>query len=323
MDKSHFFNLINVGNINSGLLRDNFVHSRESFLEFPTHLKGLPILIAAEPEIFEFSPEDVFELSEDEILTKVYNLSDSEYVGYRHAFHSNKFLRRFNLKKGLQGTVNKIVSQNLSVFDGLAKIKDKHKIVGAFQTRNIPHFGHEKIIERMLKVCDHLIINPVIGPKKMGDVKLEILEKIYQYLILHKYEQRISFLPIFANMFYAGPNEAFHHAILRQRIGFDIFSVGRDHAGAQGAYAPSLAVTKLLKYQNNLNIKIFSHRGAVFCNECNSAVLFGECDHHEEKYEDIAGTQFRLSIKNNEFFSYADRNMQSYLQSINLEVFEG
>ena len=56
-------------------------------------------------------------------------------------------------------------------------------------------------------------------------------------------------------MYYAGPNEALHHTILRQKIGFDIFSVGRDHAGAEGAYPPSLAVEKVLesakpKYQN-------------------------------------------------------------------------
>ena len=91
----------------------------------------------------------------------------------------------------------KILLQNQRVFDEVARIKETYKIVGAFQTRNIPHFGHEKIIERMLEVCDHVVINPVIGPKKSGDVKLEVLEMIYEYLILHKYEHRISFLPIF------------------------------------------------------------------------------------------------------------------------------
>ena len=202
------------------------------------------------------------------------------------------------------------------------RIKEKYKIVGAFQTRNIPHFGHEKIIERMLELCDHVVINPVIGPKKSGDVKLEVLEMVYEYLISHKYEHQISFLPIFANMFYAGPNEAIHHAILRQKVGFDLFSVGRDHAGAQAAYLPSLAVEKLVENEKNLNIKIFGHHGAVFCDTCNSAILFGECDHNVKKYKDIAGTQFRLSIKNKEIFSFADKDMQSYLESRNLEVFE-
>ena len=161
-----------------------------------------------------------------------------------------------------------------------------------------------------------------MAQKKSGDVKLEVLEMIYEYLISHKYENRISFLPIFANMFYAGPNEAIHHAILRQKVGFDLFSVGRDHAGAQAAYLPSLAVEKLVESEKNLNIKIFGHKGAVFCDTCNSAVLFGECDHNVKKYKDIAGTQFRLSIRNKEIFSFADKEMQSYLKSSNLEIFE-
>ena len=322
MDKTNFFNLINAGNINSGLLSENFVQSHEDFFNFPVNLKGLPILVAADPAVFEFSSEDVFEVCEDEILTKVYDLANKEYVGYQHAFHSNNFLSRFRVKKGFEKIEEKIILQNQRVFDEVARIKETYKIVGAFQTRNIPHFGHEKIIERMLELCDHVVINPVIGPKKSGDVKLEVLEMIYEYLISHKYEHRISFLPIFANMFYAGPNEAIHHAILRQKVGFDLFSVGRDHAGAQGAYLPSLAVEKLVENEKNLNIKIFGHQGAVFCDTCNSAVLFGECDHNVKKYKDIAGTQFRLSIRNKEIFPFADKEMQSYLKSSNLEVFE-
>ena len=322
MDKTHFFNLINAGNINSGLLSENFVRSREDFANFPINLKGLPILIAADPAVFEFSSDDVFQLSEKEIQTKVYNLVDRKYVGYQHAFPTNKFLRQFTVKKSVKKFVEKIILQNQTVFDEVARIREKFRTVGAFQTRNIPHFGHEKIIEHMLKGCDHVVINPVIGPKKSGDVKLEVLETIYEYLISNKYGRQISFLPIFANMYYAGPNEALHHAILRQKIGFDIFSVGRDHAGAEGAYPPSLAVEKVLESAKNLNIKIFGHKGAVFCDACNSAVLFGECEHDVKKYKDIAGTQFRLSIKNKEIFSFADKNMQSYLKSRNLEVFE-
>ena len=164
MNRSHFFNLINVANINSGLLTKNFVNSRKAFLEFPINLKGLPILISAQEEILEFSSSDIFELTDHEILSKVYNLVDPDYVGYRHAFKSKKFLSKFKVKKGFQGIVQKIVFQNYSVLEELVRIKERNKLVGAFQTRNIPHFGHEKIIERMLELCDHVVINPVIGP---------------------------------------------------------------------------------------------------------------------------------------------------------------
>ena len=54
----------------------------------------------------------------------------------------------------------------------------KFEKIGSFQTRNIPHFGHEKIIERILSNCNHLVINPIIGPKKSGDINKEILGQI-------------------------------------------------------------------------------------------------------------------------------------------------
>ena len=71
MDKTHFFNLINAGNINSGLLSENFARSHEEFLNFPVNLKGLPILIAADSALFEFSSKDVFQISEDEIWLSI------------------------------------------------------------------------------------------------------------------------------------------------------------------------------------------------------------------------------------------------------------
>ena len=113
MDKTHFFNLINAANINSGLLSENFARSHEDFLNFPVNLKGLPILIAADPSVFEFSSDDVFQLSEKEIQTKVYNLVDRKYVGYQHAFPTNKFLRQFTVKKSVKKFVDE--GKNFSV----------------------------------------------------------------------------------------------------------------------------------------------------------------------------------------------------------------
>ena len=78
MDKTHFFNLINAGNITSGLLSENFVRSHEDF-KLSYQFKRLPILIVADPAVFEFSSDDVFGLSEKEIK-KVYSLVNRDYV---------------------------------------------------------------------------------------------------------------------------------------------------------------------------------------------------------------------------------------------------
>ena len=46
----------------------------------------------------------------------------------------------------------------------------------------MPHYGHEAIIKKLLKECDVVFINPIIGPKKKGDLRNNILELAYKFL---------------------------------------------------------------------------------------------------------------------------------------------
>ena len=39
------------------------------------------------------------------------------------------------------------------------------------------------IVKNLLSKYDHVVINPLIGPKKKGDIRFEALEKIYQFLL--------------------------------------------------------------------------------------------------------------------------------------------
>ena len=75
-----------------------------------------------------------------------------------------------------------------------------------------------------MKFCDIVIVNPVIGPKKRGDVKPEVLKEIYNFLIKKYYDNNVIYRPVYANMHYAGPREAVHHALIRERLGFDYFA---------------------------------------------------------------------------------------------------
>ena len=99
-------------------------------------------------------------------------------------------------------------------------------------------------MQLMLNHADHLVLNPVIGPKISSDLKIEeYIDQLKPYFD-RKYDGRISIRPVIANMYYAGPREAIHHAKLRQRLGFTHFVVGRDHAGSEGCYAPQAAGTR-------------------------------------------------------------------------------
>ena len=123
-------------------------------------------------------------------------------------------------------------------------------------------------------------------------------------------------------MFYAGPREAIHHALLRQRLGFTKFSVGRDHAGADNFYDPLDASRVIDDNRDELQISIFCHSGAVFCKKCKKPIISDACCHDHSQMLDISGTDLRNSLKNGTNYEYADLEMQNFIKREKLELFE-
>ncbi len=322
LDKQSYFNLINAANITSGLLEKNLVKSESELGKFKDTLEGLPILIAADHKIFSFSKDDVFKLNKIDICRTVYSHSDTSYIGFKHAYPGNTFLSQFSVRPEFQFIFDEIVLQNYDCIEKIKLLKERVNCLGAFQTRNIPHSGHEAIIKTMLTQCEHVVINPVMGPKKKDDIKLNALQEIFSDLSNRKYKGKISFMPFFANMFYAGPREAIHHIKLRQSLGFDLFSVGRDHAGAQGIYAPSAATELVQKNSSKFKISVMCHNGGAYCTRCERALLIGECSCDQQYLHDIAGTKFRSALKEGRIFDFADYEMQKYLIKNNMDIFE-
>ena len=218
--------------------------------------------------------------------------------------------------------VQHVVENNHNARSYVEQLRENHERVGAFQTRNIPHFGHEKIMSRLLEDCNHLVINPVLGPKKTGDVTRECLVEVFQEYFIEKYNGAVSFYPVIANMFYAGPREAVHHALIRKRLGFNLFSVGRDHAGAKNVYQPNEAINLISKITKSLGIDVMCNEGAVYCKACDGAILRGECSHCASNFHDISGTAFRNCISEGRVFSMADPEMQKKLFASNVRIFE-
>ena len=97
--------------------------------------------------------------------------------------YGEKFLTNIKIKKKYNKIIKEISNFNKNSIYEIKKTNNKFNQTCSFQTRNIPHLGHEKIIETLLEKFDHVIINPLIGPKKKGDVKFEVLKKSYDYII--------------------------------------------------------------------------------------------------------------------------------------------
>ena len=126
--------------------------------------------------------------------------------------------------------------------------------VVAFQTRNPLHRGHEEMTKRAMQAVDGtLLLHPVVGMTKPGDVDHYTRVRSYKALTEHYYDQDrtlLALLPLAMRM--AGPREALWHALIRRNFGANYFVVGRDHAspGVNSSGAPfyePYAAQQLLK----------------------------------------------------------------------------
>jgi sulfate adenylyltransferase len=170
------------------------------------------------------------------------------------------------------------------------------KTVVGFQTRNVPHVAHEMLQKAALNIYDGLFLNPIIGKKKPGDFRDEVIIETYRTLLEKYYpKDRVMLVTLHTVMRYAGPREAIHHAIMRKNFGCSHIIIGRDHAGV-GDYYPPFAAQKIFKHYPDLGIQPLFFPAFYYCKKCISYANERNCPHGLEFREELSGTKMRELI---------------------------
>jgi sulfate adenylyltransferase len=175
-----------------------------------------------------------------------------------------------------------------------------NKNVVAFQTRNPLHRIHEELTKRAAaEVGGSLLIHPVVGMTKPGDVDHYTRVRIYKALAEKYYDRQntlLSLLPLAMRM--AGPREVLLHAIVRRNHGANHFIVGRDHAGpgtdssGKPFYGPYDAQEEMKKYEHELGVRMIPFQELVYLPDEGRYVEAGQAP-AEARTLSISGTQVR------------------------------
>ncbi|MBD3408074.1 MAG: sulfate adenylyltransferase [Candidatus Lokiarchaeota archaeon] len=244
--------------------------------------------------------EDIYEFDKIQFKTKIFATTDESHPGVAKVDGMRPLLVGGKITL-LNDIGNPYPDHTLSPKQTRALFEQKGwKSVVAFQTRNTPHLGHEYVQKTALSITDGLFINPLIGKKKTGDFRDEVILESYKALMDHYYpEKHASLAVLHTEMRYGGPKEAVHHAIMRQNFGCTHFIVGRDHAGVGDFYGPFDAHEIFNEYPD-LEITPIFFRSFFFCRKCNSIANDKVCPHSGDDIIIFAGRRIRAMLNEGE-----------------------
>lgn len=186
----------------------------------------------------------------------------------------------------------------------------------AFQTRNPMHRAHQELTFRAARQADaNLLIHPVVGMTKPGDVDHYSRVRCYQHLLDHypAHTTTLSLLGLAMRM--GGPREAVWHAIIRKNYGCTHFIVGRDHAGpgndsaGKPFYGPYDAQELVASVGAELGIEMVPFQEMVYIKERAAYAPVDEVKPGETVLN-ISGTEVRKRLAEGtdipDWFSYPD-----------------
>ncbi|MDH3474462.1 MAG: bifunctional sulfate adenylyltransferase/adenylylsulfate kinase [Rhodospirillales bacterium] len=188
--------------------------------------------------------------------------------------------------------------------------------VVAFQTRNPMHRAHQELTFRAARENEaNLLIHPVVGMTKPGDVDHYTRVRCYEH-ILQRYPEQTTTLSILnLAMRMAGPKETLWHGIIRKNFGCTHIIVGRDHAGPgkgpddKPFYPPYEAQELFSKHEKELDITMVPFQQLVYVEDKAQYLPVNETT-PDMKIRTMTGTEFRRRLQEGleipEWYSYPE-----------------
>ncbi len=240
--------------------------------------------------------EDKYLFSRKELARTVFGTTDTHHPGVTQTF---------GLKDVLLGGAVNLVDPMTSPYDAYHlsptetrqafEARGWRSVVG-FQTRNVPHVGHEYVQKTAMTFVDGLFVNPVIGRKKSGDFRDDVILEAYRVLIDNYYLKERAMLAVLqTEMRYAGPREAIFHAIVRKNFGCTHFIVGRDHAGV-GNFYPPYAAQDIFQEFPDLGISPLFFPSFFYCRACGSSANDKTCPHSQAQELECPDPEVRVEF---------------------------
>ena len=171
--------------------------------------------------------------------------------------------------------------------------------VVAFQTRNPMHRAHVELTFRAAKQVEaSLLIHPVVGMTRPGDVDYFTRVRCYQ-LLVEKYPAgtaKLTLVPFAMRM--GGPREAIWHALIRKNYGCTHLIVGRDHAGpgkdtdGKPFYGPYEAQEIFAKHEEEIGVTQVPFQMMVYLEDKDKYFPANEVP-KDARVLDLSGTELR------------------------------
>jgi sulfate adenylyltransferase len=205
--------------------------------------------------------------------------------------------------------------------DSPAELRGRFRKLGwrkvvAFQTRNPMHRAHYEMSLRAAREAEaNLLIHPVIGMTRPGDVDHYTRVRCYEHMLKHYPEQTTALSLLNLAMRMAGPREALWHAIIRKNYGCTHFIIGRDHAGPGNAadgkhfYEPYAAQEMLKEYEQEIDVTMVPFKEMVYVQDKAQFLPVDEVEPGMQALT-ISGTELRRRLREGleipEWFSYPE-----------------